>query len=67
MFQVVVGPYEDIFYLIDGPKRDLGDVEKAIVHGDEMPYEIIFFLLGSRKCDFGEVDKATFQVVDRFC
>ena len=51
---------------MDGLKRDLGEVEKAIVHGDELPYEIIFSLLGCRKCDLGEVDKATFQVFDRF-
>src|SRR5215813_11548550 len=37
MFQVVVRPYEVIFYLIDGPKRDLGEVEKAISHGAELP------------------------------
>ena len=65
MFQVVVRPYEVIFYLIDGPKRDLGEVEKVIVHGDELPYEI-FFLLGCRKCVLGEVEKAMFQVVDRY-
>src|SRR5215813_642572 len=36
MFHVVVRPYEVIFYLIDGPKRNLCKVEKSIVHGDEL-------------------------------
>ena len=66
MFQVVVRPYEVIFYLMDGLKRDLGEVEKAIVHGDELPYEINFFLLGYLNCYLGEVEKAMFHVVDRF-
>src|SRR5215813_8616578 len=55
MFQVVVRPYEVMFYLIDLPKRHLVKVEKAIFHGDELPYENIVFLLGCRKWDLGEV------------
>src|SRR5215813_15419103 len=39
MFQVVVRPYDVIFYLIDGPKRGLGEVENVLVHGNEWPYE----------------------------
>ena len=66
MFLVFLRPYEVIFYLIDDPKRNLVNVEKSKVHGDELPYEIVFFLLGCPKWDLGEVVKAMFHVVDMF-
>jgi len=61
MFQVDVRPYEVIFYLMDGLKRDLGEVDKAIVHGGEVPYEIIFCFLGAVNATWARSRKGCFK------
>src|SRR5215510_6851423 len=61
MFQVVLRTYEVIFYLIDGPKRVLGEVEKAIVHDGELPYKIIFCFLGAVNATWTRSRKRCFK------
>jgi hypothetical protein len=58
MFQGVVWSFKHIFYLLAGPKCDLGYVEKAILHRARWPCELILGLLVAPNCDFGEVEKA---------
>ena len=61
MFQVVAWPYELIFYRMVGSKRDLFEVEKAIVHGDDLLCDLIFCVLGRRKCDLDVVEKTMIE------
>jgi hypothetical protein len=48
-----------IFYLVAGPKGDLGGIEKVTFQVFEWPSELIFCLFEVPKCDLVEVEKAS--------
>jgi len=52
MFQVVVRHSEVIFYLLNSPKCDLGEFEKAMFQELACNIELIFGLLIITICDF---------------
>jgi len=57
-FLVVARQWELIFSVINSPKCDFHEVEKAMIQ----VFEVIFYFLSTPKFDFVEVEKAMFQV-----
>ena len=54
-----------VLVLLDQPKFDVFQVDKATIQVVEWHLKVIFGLLRNPKFEFGEVEKAMFQVVAR--
>ena len=60
MFQVVNRHLEPIFFQLNSPKCDLGEVEKVMFEGLVWQFQLIFGFWTRPKCDLGEVNRRLF-------